>query len=352
MRRARPSIGQRATINDVARAAGVSPSTVSNVVIGRFSLVREETRARVEKAIEKLRYRPQTSARGLRSARDWLIGLLIIDDSPMFLADPFITQVVAGLSNYLGNHGYGFLLQGSQSTKIEDTVFVKDARTDGLCILASGSQGDRNAIYGRFSKMNEPLIIFMDPSWKTSDDVCVVRQDDRGGGSAIGKHLLERGARRIVFLASSLEWPSASQRLQGLRESLRRHSRKTEISLVRATTPSFEGAKLALDDFLSTNEMPDAVVAANDRFGIAAMRLLEDRGVRIPDDVMITGFNGFEFWQFTRPVLTTVRSAAYEIGIKGAEALIDRLNNGRFRCPEIILPVTLQDGGSTRAFTT
>lgn len=347
-KRPRPSSVQRATMHDVARAAGVSPSTVSNVVNDRLSVVREETRARVERAVKDLRYRPQATARGLRSSRDWMIGLLVIDDSPTFLADPFITHVVAGLSNHLGSHGYGFLLQGSQANRIEDTVFVRDARTDALCVLSSGSQKERHRIYGRLAELNEPMVLLMDPSWGQADDCCIVRQDDRGGASAIGRHLLECGARHIVFLAPELEWASATQRVRGLREAVRRHDKNSEIALVHAKGANFAGAQAGLAEYLSANEMPDAVVAANDQFGIAAMRLLEDRGVDVPEEVMITGFNGFEFWQYTRPVLTTVRSAAYDIGVKSAEVLIERLSLGRFSKSEIVLPVTLQEGGSTR----
>ena len=89
------------------------------------------------------------------------------------------------------------------------------------------------------------------------------------------------------------------------------------------------------------------VIAGNDQMGIAAMKLMAGRNLTVPRDIAITGFNAFEFWQYTSPVLTTVRSPAYEMGARGGIEILRRLGEGRFERPEIIYPVELQPGGST-----
>ena len=101
-----------------------------------------------------------------------------------------------------------------------------------------------------------------------------------------------------------------------------------------------QGAKL-------TRAQKDAIIGGNDQMGIAAMKLMAGRGLQVPSDVAITGFNAFEFWQYTVPVLTSVRSPAYEMGARGGAEILKRLGSGRFDKPEIIYSVALQRGGST-----
>jgi LacI family transcriptional regulator len=101
-----------ATIRDVAKAAGVSPMTISNFLNERTGTMRPETRGRIAAEIERLGYRPHSMARGLRLAKQLSIGMIIIDEAPQYLADPFTTHVVAGLSNRLNTMGYGLLMQG------------------------------------------------------------------------------------------------------------------------------------------------------------------------------------------------------------------------------------------------
>ena len=103
----------------------------------------------------------------------------------------------------------------------------------------------------------------------------------------------------------------------------------------------------ALDRDTAEHGLPDAIIAGNDQMGIAAMKLMASRRLKVPRDVAITGFNAFEFWQYTSPVLTTVRSPAYEMGARGGAEILKRLMDGRFERSEIVYPVQLQPGGST-----
>jgi LacI family transcriptional regulator len=275
------------------------------------------------------------------------IGMLIIDESPSFLADPLITQVVAGLTNYLGSRGYGVLLQGMQSRDVESSIFLRDARTDGLCVLLSGTDGERRAMLRRFAELGEPVIAFEEPSRCPQANVCVIRQDDFGGGKALGSLLLSRGARRFLMLVSTVKWPSVARRQAGLRASLRKTQAETTFDVIACGNGRFASTQEALGRWIDTHGKPDAVVAANDQMGIAALRLWEGRGLKVSAQVMITGFNGFEFWQYSHPVLTTVRSPAYEMGARAGLELIARLTTGAFSANLITLPVNVQVGGST-----
>ena len=136
---------QRITLREVAAAAGVSAMTVSNVLLGRLGRVSADTRARIEREINRLGYRPHSAARGLRTAEWRSIGMLVADDAPTFLAGGFMTNLVAGLSNYLSARDYALLLQGVSVNAFSDALLIKDIRTDGICSFLSGTDSFRRA---------------------------------------------------------------------------------------------------------------------------------------------------------------------------------------------------------------
>jgi DNA-binding LacI/PurR family transcriptional regulator len=338
---------RRVTLRDVAAAASVSPMTVSNFINGKFQFMSEATRQRVSRAAERLSYRPHASARSLRLAERLSIGMIVVDEAPAYLADPFITYLVAGLSNYLGERGYALVLQGMPARDLRGSSLVRHVLTDGLCVILSGSDAARRGALKRLSELQQPVVAFQERRPRWGDDLCVVRQDDRRGGALIAAHLLERGARRMIMLLPTLDWPAMREREAGLRRALKEHGNRTSLQAVRCGSEGLEETQAALGAYLDRHTMPDAVVAGNDQMGIAAMKLLRQRGVRVPDQVLVTGFNAFDFWQYSEPLLTTVRSPAYDIGARGGEAMLQRLRDGRFAQRDIVLPVELKPGGST-----
>ncbi|MBX6322137.1 MAG: LacI family DNA-binding transcriptional regulator [Rhodospirillaceae bacterium] len=338
---------RRVTLRDVAAAASVSPMTVSNYINGKFQFMSEATRRRVQRAAERLGYRPHASARSLRLAERLSIGMIVVDDSPAFLADPFITYVVAGLSNYLGQRGYALVLQGLPLRDLRSSPLVRHVLTDGLCILLSGSDATRRACLKRLAELEQPVVAFQERRPRGVDDLCVVRQDDRHGGALICAHLLERGARRLAVLRPVLDWPAIREREAGMRQTAKDHGARVRLDIVRCGDETLRDTQLALESYLDRHGVPDAVAALNDQMGLAAIKLLRRRGLRVPQDVLVTGFNAFHFWEYADPLLTTVRSPAYEMGARGGEAMLRRLREGRFPARDIVLPVELQPGDST-----
>ena len=337
----------RATIRDVAAAACVSPMTISNFVNGRAGTMREETAQRIAAEIARLEYRPHSMGRALRTARVFSVGMLIVDERPTFLADAFITQIVAGLTNALSVHGYGLLLQGVPARQFEAATPFNSDRTDGICVFLSGHVPRRREMLERVLALGQPVIAFEETDELSFLDTCIVRQDNAGGSRALGELLWTQGARRFLLLVPSITWPTASGRRAGLTAFLKTKGDAASLQTMSSGSGLFHETQQRLGLWLDTHGLPDAIVAPNDQTGIAAMRLLQVRGVRVPGQVMITGFNGFEFWQYSDPVLTTVRSAAYEMGSRGAEEMIARLSAGCFAEAIVTLPVTLQPGGST-----
>lgn len=337
----------RATIRDVAAAAGVSPMTVSNLINERSGTMRAETRKRIEVEIKRLGYRPHAMARGLRLAKQLSIGMIIIDEQPHYLADPFTTHVVAGLSNQLSSRGYGLLLQGVAPHTFQSSSLISGIRSDALCIMMSGPDTVRRGVVEAMLALGQPLVLFQDTLSFPQADVCLIRQADDEGGQMIAEEVLRLGARKLIMLVTSVHWPAIAERVNGVRKAVRHHGETAQLRIVECGDAELRDTQAALDHHIAANGLPDAIIAGNDQMGIAAMKLMAALEVKVPDDIVITGFNAFEFAQYTSPVLTTVRSPAYELGARGGVEVLRRLEEGRFSQQEIVYPVELQKGGST-----
>ena len=336
-----------ATIRDVAKAAGVSPMTISNFLNERIGTMRPETRGRIAAEIERLGYRPHSMARGLRLAKQLSIGMIIIDEAPQYLADPFTTHVVAGLSNRLNTMGYGLLMQGLSAEAFHSSSIIRGIRTDAICVMLSGPDALRRGIVDTLLALRQPLLVFQDTLKFPEADLCTIRQADREGGRMVGREVLKLGVGSVVALIPEAHWPAIAERVKGLRDAIRDRAGEVALRVVRCGDGELHDTQAALAQDIARHGQPDAIVAGNDQMGIAAMKLMAAQGLDVPRDVAITGFNAFEFWQYTTPVLTTVRSPAYEMGARGADEILSRLTAGGFEQSEIVFPVELQPGGST-----
>ena len=337
----------RATIRDVADAAGVSPMTVSNLINERSGTMRAETRKRIETEIKRLGYRPHAMARSLRLARQLSIGMIIIDEQPHYLADPFTTHIVAGLSNQLNSRGYGLLLQGVAPHAFPSSSLIRGISSDAICIMMSGPDSVRRGIVEAVLALGQPLVVFQDILPFRKADVCLIRQADDEGGRMVAQEVLRLGARKLIMLVTSIHWPAIAERVKGVGKAVRRHGGSAKLRIVECGDAELDDTQAALNRDIAAHGLPDAIIAGNDQMGIAAMKLMAARKLKVPNDIAITGFNAFEFSQYTSPVLTTVRSPAYELGARGGVEILHRLEKGRFSQAEIVYPVTLQKGGST-----
>jgi LacI family transcriptional regulator len=334
------------TLADVSRDAGVSVMTVSNVVRGKNELVRLETRRRVEESIAKLNYRPNLSARGLRLAEQRSVGIVIADKDPAFLTDPFISRLVSGLSNYLSSLDYTLDVQGVVPERFENATILKKARNDALCAILCGPKNLRKDHIEYLQRLGPPIIVFQETFTSPSSNVAVIHQDDLRGGTLIARHLLRKRIRSVMFLRPTLEWSAVEQREKGLRAVFAKDAKNIEVKTLLVPSEGFDDVQRVVTESLA-NRAPDAIVAATDSMAGAALKACEAHGLEVPRDVLITGFNGFDVWRYTKPTLTTVMSPAYEMGRCAGELLMEHLQNqGGFSKRNVVFPVTLKEGDS------
>lgn len=334
----------RATLSDVAREAGVSVMTVSNFIHAKP--VRLRTRRLVEAAVARLNYRPNVSARSLRLSKEYSVGIVIADSDPAYLNDPFISRLVSGLSNYLSGLDYTLDVQGVAPERFESATILNKVGNEALCAILCGPRAVRREHFFYLSRLGQPVIVFRETFQPPSPHVAVVGQDDISGGRQLAQHLVTRRVRSVVFVRPALEWCAVEQREKGLRNVLTRASPAVEVKTLIAPSEGFEDVHQVVRNQLA-RRTPDAIVAATDSMAAAALKACEHTGLRVPKDLVIGGFNGFDVWRHTSPTITTVISPAYEMGRRAGELLIQRLKTGSFSRQSVVLPVQLQEGEST-----
>ncbi|MBE3590731.1 MAG: LacI family DNA-binding transcriptional regulator [Firmicutes bacterium] len=329
-----------ATLRDVARLAGVDPSTVSRVVNGDQDLViKEETRQRILKAVETLGYRPNAIARSLRLQRTRTIGLLVPD-----ICNPFFPEVIRGAEAVASEAGYHVIFGNTDDDPAKERRFIDTllaARCDGL-ILATAMTRDQTIEY--LSEQGLPFVLVN--RYTLGTDHYVVTDNLQAGREAVA-HLIELGHRRIAHLAGPLFTDTGLSRLQGYRTALREagitfHSAYVEECDFKEAS-GYEGARR----LLQLDPRPTAIFAANDLIAIGVYRAAAEAGLRIPDDLSVVGHNDIPAATYLHPQLTTIRVPLNEMGRSSARLLVELIERGEATETPVVLKTELVVRGST-----
>ncbi len=332
----------RATMRDVARRAGVSVQTVSNLVNKRAHLMTEATRLRVEQAMLELGYHPNVAARSLRSARTTTLGFLVLDEGARFLADPMTDLVVAGIGDVARDRGYSLLIQAARPDRASNELLqpLLENRADGAFLFLSGEPELRSWYVSRVLELGFEFILFEETtSFPSASSVCAA---DRSGARQLTEHLLAAGHVQIAFIAARAPWPMIEQRHQGFRAALLAAGvdRSPDLELFQGTWDASGGCAMT-EQLLSLPDPPTAIMAGNDLLALGAIQVARQRGMRVPEDLAVTGFDDFDFAEFVDPPLTTVRVPGYEMGRVAAERLADQLEGKQPAERSTVLPVEL-----------
>jgi LacI family transcriptional regulator len=322
--------------------------TVSNVVNARPGQVSKALAAQVLQACRRLGYRPNATARRLRTDRLRAIGLVIVDPSQHYLSDPLTAALLAGLNDCLRRHGHSTVLSGVPPGGLESLSLLREIESDGICLLLSGDAAERAAIIHRMARLGQPLVLIQDDLPDSVADGASVCQDDRGGGQAVARHLFASfRPRQAVMLVPGLEWPAMRKREDGIRDVLASLARPPVLHVLRCGAEDFDETQAALAAHIDQHGVPDLLIGGNDRMAIAGMKLLQGRGIQVPGRVRVTGFNGLDAWRYATPALTTVISPAYELGALAGTAMLRRLSEGRFPFRSRVLQVQLAPQASS-----
>ncbi len=325
----------RATIADVARRAGVSEATVSRV-LNRTAPVAEETAALVWAAIAELSYVPTAAARNLARGRTSTLGLLLPE-----IGNAFFSPLVRGIEAVARESGFDLLVYAAEPITGRAAGFsrrIGERNTDGVLIFADSLDEKELA---RLYELRFPTVLLLQPP-PASLTIPYVSFENKKGARALVDHLVEaHGCRRIAFLRGPHGNSDSAWRERGYRESLAAHGIAFDPALVGTGGFNEVQARAAVEQWLSQGIVFDAVFAGDDESAYGALQAFERRGVRVPEDVAIVGFDDVYYSQFLSPPLTTARAPIEEAGRLAAGQLLQLIHTGHATAPEILLPTEL-----------
>ncbi len=337
-------MARRPTIVDVAEKTSRSISTVS-LVINEKPNVSEETRKKVLKAIDELGYHPHRGARGLASKLSGNIGFILTEDH-FNQTEPFYTRIFLGTEFEARDHHYYVLLTTvDKQFRKHGSIprFLLERNVDGVII--AGKINEKYVDY--ILKLGLPIVLvdYALPRNRVSSVVI----DNYVGAQAAVRHLLDYGRRAIAFIGGDIEHPSIAERRRGYEDTLREAGIKCPASwvdTVEEDTGPINGFR-AMERVLARGVTPNAVFAANDAMAIGCMRCIKQRGMKIPDDIAVVGFDDIEMSSHVEPQLTTVRVFKEEMGKLAVRRLVEMIKSKSETIVTIRVPVQLVVRGTT-----
>lgn len=331
----------RITLADVAAEAGVSLMTVSRVVNERPG-VGPETRQRVREAIEALGYRPNIVARGLKVASSRSIGLMVPD-----VTNPYFPEIVRGAEDAASQHGYTLLLTNIVEDTQRETQALQtfeDHLVDG--VIACSPRLENAELYPLLRRQRAAVLVNRRTDPKVAGSV---RIDHELGARLLLRHLYQIGCRRFGFLSGPPHSHAGQERLLGFDREARELGLELSPARFVQCAPTVDGGAGAVAELLARTPDVDAVVGFNDLVAAGALQALAERGVAVPSDVAVAGYDDIVFARMFTPSLTTIRAPTYELGQQAANMLLDRMQ-GRGHGIDIVLQPELVVRDSTTGF--
>ena len=332
------------TIHDVARAAGVSPATVSRVFNG--GNVTPARALSVQQAAAALGFAPNRVARSLRKQQSSVIGLVIPD-----IENPFFTSLARGVEDAAQRTSLSVVLCNSDEDTEKEQRYLQVALGEQMAgVIVAAADRDRTDL-GPLIERGIPVVAVDRRPHEA--DVDAVMVDNRHGGEVATRHLLKSGYRRIACITGPEGASTSEERLAGYRAALSAADLPKQVevseaarSYVRHADFRVEGGRLAMRELLALPEPPDAVFVANNLMTIGVLEALREAG-REPPKFGVLSFGDIPWASLVRPSLTTVELPSYELGRTAAELLLQRMSGGSAALQTVVLRTTLQAREST-----
>ena len=338
---ARSAARPRASAKDVARLAGVSTATVSRAINSPAD-VDEGTRRRVEMAIRQLGYVPHGAARALRSQRSRMIGAVV----PSF-DYALYARTTSALQSVLDERGYALVLATHYYDLATEVRVTEQLITHGVDAFAFVGLDHDPRLYALLEDYGRPYVL----TWgvDASGIHPSIGFDNRAATHAMTSYLVDLGHRRFGLISAPTAGNDrARERGAGVRAALAAHGLELAPQNVQYGSISLASAAQCMERMLSLRPQPTAVIATNDVFAVGAMMKCRERGVRIPEDISVTGVDNTDLGATQVPSLTSISTPIVEIGRRAALQLVARLEDGQVELQQL-LPFELVKRGSTAA---
>lgn len=327
------------TINDVAKAANVSPSTVSRA-ISNNPRISTATREKIFKIMKEMNYHPNMIARSLANRSTKIIGVILPGITEKAFQHPFYPQILSGISSGAYKSDYKILLSTSVSNQKEEkkiiNEFAKGGITEGIILMTS--KVDDPSI-SELKKINFPFVVVGRPvndgeiNWVDNDNISIAHE--------LTEHLIKQGCTKIAFLGLAHEFIVTLDRLEGYKRALKDNKIEFDKNLVAEGEFLSSTGSDWMKGFKEKGIMPDGIVACDDLVAFSAIKLLADYGFRVPQDVLVAGFNNVPQSEYFVPTLTSVEVNAFSLGLKAFELLLNCIRNNFESYNRAIVPAQL-----------
>jgi LacI family transcriptional regulator len=308
------------TLKDIAQRLNVSISTVSRAIRNSPD-VKPETKKSILALVEEFNYQPNQLALSLRNKQTHTIGVLVPN------LDYVLSMMVRGIDEIALESGYTVMICQSNESygrEILNTRRLLDSLVDGLIISVS-SETKTFEHFKKIQEKNIPMVLFdrVTPELKVPS----VRIDNEGGGFQATEHLIEQGYKRIAILAGPENLEISNRRMDGYLNALRKHNIKIDESLIFHCDFNQDYAFFATQELLSMKKKPDAIFTISDRLAIGAMLAIKQKGLNMPHDIGLVGFNDEPILNLVSPTISSVEMPSFELGKLAAKLFIEALHN-------------------------
>ncbi len=326
-----------ATIRDVSRESGLSIATVSRA-ISNPEMVSKQSLRRVNQAIEKLQYRPNLTSQKFRLQRTNTIVVLVPN-----IANLFFAQLISGVEDTAAKHGFNVLLGDTRDSASRDQEFIQLVETrqaDGLIQLTP--HNDKAVLPIKDVKA-------VNAAGSAGTPYYSVRIDNEEAAAKMVTYLVSQGHRRIGMISGLKDNLHSMARQDGYKQALENAGIAFDEELVVEGDFSFWSGFNAVKHFVNMDEQPTALFCANDEMAIGALKGLKEKGLKVPDNISVTGFDDLDMANYCDPPLTTIRQPAVRMGEEAAELLFRIIEGEQPKLTEYILPFEIIIRESTRA---
>lgn len=319
-------------IRDVAKAAGVSTATVSRA-LSNPELLTEATREAVFMAVRSTGYRVNKAARNLRTRQARAVLVLVPN-----LGNPFFSEIISGISESFDDYGYSVLIADTKDHTAAGKLLVDyflDAQVDGMICL-DGSISNREL--QQFGENGVSCQIVFACEWVHDSDLPSVRSDNVEGARLAVRHLYELGHRKIAHVTGPQDNVLTHARRQGMLEERTRLGLPVRDEWIIRGDFSLESGKEAAEKIALMEDRPTAVFCASDQVAFGLMSTLTAKGLRVPEDISVVGFDDIELSEYYVPALTTIRQDRHGLGVQAAQLLMNHIGNDQ-NAPDGTTPV-------------
>lgn len=326
------------TINDLAKAAKVSPSTVSRAIANN-PRISEKTRERIYKLIKEMNYHPNMIARSLANRSTKIIGVIVTGSTEKAFQHPFFPEILRGIASLAYKNKYKILISSVNSAKEEKKAvneLAKGGITEGIILLASRVTSHS---IDELLNIDFPFVVVGRP--ERAREVNWVDNDNFLIGYDLTRHFIEMGYRDIAFLGASPEFTVTLDRLRGYRKALEDHGIPVRDELIVEGKFVDDTGYNLMKELLDREVHPDGVIACDDLLAFGVINLLNEIGLKVPDDIAVAGMNNVPLDEYFNPPLTSVDVNAFSLGAKAFDLLTAGMNKEYKSIDRAIIPARL-----------